>query len=295
VKAGLANALSAADGVTLLAPTNDAFAQLNPTVVNSLTVAQLGDILKYHVLGSRLSSINLASHGHSWQSMQGAGVKITGGAAGNVIVDFAGVTVSMSDIQCSNGVVHVINRVLLPPAGQTVAQVVASDPALSTLASVIKASDLAMSAAFSGFNVPTTLFAPTNDALGKLPSTVVQRLLSAEYAGFLVQVLMFHSVSQNITSSDLADRAVVPSRARIDSQVLNHNVFLPPGFKSAAAYIDSATIVATNIPASNGIIHKVDSLLVPSGLTLPLNVVEQAVTINALSTLGMICCELVDV
>jgi transforming growth factor-beta-induced protein len=125
--------LKSAGRFTLFAPTNDAFALLNPSIVAALTPAQLTNILLYHVLPSRVSSINLGSLKRSWPTVQGASLTVVSGPAGSVVVDFGRVTVSIRDIQCTNGVVHVIDRVLLPPASPTIAQLVKSDTDLSTL------------------------------------------------------------------------------------------------------------------------------------------------------------------
>lgn len=135
----------------------------------------------------------------------------------------------------------------------------------------------------NGFTNPTTLFAPTNAALSVLPTSVVQRLTSAQYKGLLDSVLLYHTLSQTVRSTDLVDHATVGtnSGARLTT-------FVPPGFLTAKAYIDQAAVVQADIGASNGIVHKVNQLLLPSGAALPLNLVEQAQSIGALSTLGML-------
>jgi transforming growth factor-beta-induced protein len=115
VKAGLAGALSGAGPFTVFAPTNDAFLLLNQTLVSELNADELGGILKYHVLADRITSINLASLGRSWTTLQGAAVSVSSGPAAAVQVDFADVSLVVRDVECSNGVVHVIDRVLSPP------------------------------------------------------------------------------------------------------------------------------------------------------------------------------------
>jgi uncharacterized surface protein with fasciclin (FAS1) repeats len=129
----LTSVLKSAGSFTLFAPTNEAIAMLNPTVVASLTPAHLTSILLYHVLPNRVSSINLGNLARSWTTVQGASVTVVSGPAGSVVVDFGRVTVSIRDIQCTNGVVHVIDRVLLPPASPTIAQLLKTDADLSTL------------------------------------------------------------------------------------------------------------------------------------------------------------------
>lgn len=137
-------------------------------------------------------------------------------------------------------------------------------------------SDVGASPLLSGFSNPTTLFAPTNAALNALPTSVVNRLTSPAYKGLLDAVLLYHTLPQSLRSTDLVDHATV----------MGKTVFVPPGFLTAKAYIDQGAVVAANVPAANGIVHKVDQLLLPSGAMLPLNVVEQAQSVAALSTLG---------
>jgi uncharacterized surface protein with fasciclin (FAS1) repeats len=152
---------------------------------------------------------------------------------------------------------------------------------LSSSAAVVAASDLASGPALTNFIRPTTLFAPTNAALAALPASVVQRLLSPQYKGLLDFVLSYHTVAQTIRSTDLVDHAQVSSAVGATL-----SVFVPPGFAKAAAYIDQAAVVQADVGAANGIVHKVNQLLLPSGVELPLNIVEQASSIGALSTLG---------
>lgn len=120
---------------TVLAPTNDAFALLPNSVLTNVNL--VGTVLDYHILPIRLSSQNLASLLRSWSTKLGPAVTVVAGPAGSLRVDFATVNVTMRDIQCTDGVVHVIDRVLLPPSNPTIQQKAVADADLSTLGMVV--------------------------------------------------------------------------------------------------------------------------------------------------------------
>jgi uncharacterized surface protein with fasciclin (FAS1) repeats len=116
--AGLADVLTGAGPFTVFAPTDAAFAKLPPGTVESLLAnpSQLAEILKYHVVATRVPSAGIVQAGATRpQTVQGSrlNVRVEGG---RVLVD--GATVVAADIQASNGVIHVIDAVILPPSGR---------------------------------------------------------------------------------------------------------------------------------------------------------------------------------
>jgi uncharacterized surface protein with fasciclin (FAS1) repeats len=116
--AGLADVLTGAGPFTVFAPTDAAFAKLPPGTVEALLAnpAQLAEVRKYHVVGVRLPSAGIVQWGTTRPStVQGSrlNVRVEGG---RVLVD--GATVVAADVQASNGVIHVIDTVILPPSGR---------------------------------------------------------------------------------------------------------------------------------------------------------------------------------
>merc|ERR1711939_62150 len=109
-----------------------------------------------------------------------------------------------ADNLASNGVAHIIDGVMLPPATlgadkPNIVELAQSVDDLSTLVTAVVAADLAETLSSPG---PFTVFAPTNDAFGALPAGTVDTLLKPENKGQLVDVLMFHIVPAKILSTD---------------------------------------------------------------------------------------------
>merc|ERR1712038_1270527 len=133
-------------------------------------------------------------------------------------------TVLLADNLASNGVIHVIDGVLIPPAMSleadlpNVAELVGSCPNLTTLSAAVLAGDIAecLGSAEKG---PWTLFAPNNDAFGTLPSGTVDTLLKPENKDQLVSILKYHVLNANVKSTDLAAEQTVTT-------VEGHSVFV---------------------------------------------------------------------
>ena len=113
--AGLVETLQSAGPFTVFAPTNEAFAALPKGTLESLlkpeNKAKLVSILTYHVVGAKVMSTDL-SNGQKAKTVQGESIKVTIGDGGVMIND---AKVVAADVAASNGVVHVIDKVILPP------------------------------------------------------------------------------------------------------------------------------------------------------------------------------------
>ncbi|MFT6338009.1 MAG: putative surface protein with fasciclin (FAS1) repeats, partial [Halioglobus sp.] len=159
IAADLAETLSGDGPFTLFAPTDDAFAALPPGTVEALLEDPSGaltDILLYHAVGAEAFAADL-SDGQMITTINGKDVTVTINMDG-VFINDAQVTVA--DLDADNGVVHVINAVLLPPSN-TVVDIVVNSPDHNTLEAAVIAADLAETLSGDG---PFTLFAPTDDA-----------------------------------------------------------------------------------------------------------------------------------
>merc|ERR1712166_1691030 len=111
--------------------------------------------------------------------------------------------VVMADVMATNGVVHVVDGVLLPPAdGPTmnIVELAQATESLSTLVAAVVAGDLVATLSSAG---PFTVFAPTNDAFGALPAGTLDTLLKPENKATLVDILTFHVLPAQVLSTDL--------------------------------------------------------------------------------------------
>lgn len=254
----LAAALAAADLVeavkgpgpfTVFAPTDEAFAKLPKGTVETLlkpeNKAKLAAILTYHVVPGKVMAKDVVNvKGAKSLNGQRIDVNVSGS---NVSVD--GAKVVKTDIACSNGVIHVIDSVILPADGNipTVAEKAGT---FKTLLAAAKAAGLVD--ALSG-DKALTVFAPTDEAFAALPKGTVEDLLKPENKGKLASILTYHVVEGRVYSED-----VVAAKAAKTLQGGTVTVSLKDG-----VYIDNAKVIKTDIDASNGVIHVINKVLMP--------------------------------
>ena len=260
IKADLAATLEGTGPFTVFAPTNDAFAAsgITSAVVGSLTPDQLKKILLYHTLGSKVMAANVpAGPNASVTTAGGDSIFVTNNANG-VFVN--GIKVASADIAASNGVIHTLPRVLLPPAGNLV-QVASADTTFSYLvAAVVRASTGAanVAAVLSANNI-LTVFAPTNNAFRAAGFATINAINAAD-PNVLIGILTYHVVPGRVFSSDLVNGAQ-PGTANGKKVTI--------GITEAGATVKGNTntaasnIIAANIMATNGVIHVIDRVLLP--------------------------------
>jgi uncharacterized surface protein with fasciclin (FAS1) repeats len=277
VAGDLADTLSSPGPFTVFAPTNDAFAALPSGVVDSLmkpeNKAQLVDILTYHVVPAQVLSKDLAPF-QAVKTVEGNLLHIQkwGGKVqvGPSLKSTDLKKVTAADNLASNGVAHIIDGVLLPPAAPTppapkaknIVELAQSVPSLSTLVTAVVAGDLAGTLSSPG---PFTVFAPTNDAFGKLPKGTVDTLLNPLYKATLVDILTYHVLPSQVLSTDLKSFQRVKT---VEGK--NLNVYRSTRAKSVllCGHCDGKTfqrVTAADNKASNGVVHIIDGVLsVPS-------------------------------
>jgi len=249
--AGLVETLQGDGPFTVFAPTNDAFAKLPegtiPTLLKPENKDQLTSILTYHVAPAKVMAADVVKLKFApTVNGQKAPVTVADGA-----VKIGDATVVKTDIVCDNGVIHVIDAVLLPESKNLV-EVAAGAGSFETLIAAAKAAGLAGALTGDG---PLTVFAPTDDAFAKLPEGTVATLLKPENKETLVAILKNHVVAGAVYS----DAALKAGEAT----TLGGGT-LPIAVKNGAAYVGVAKLVKTDVPASNGVIHVIDTVLVPT-------------------------------
>jgi uncharacterized surface protein with fasciclin (FAS1) repeats len=251
VAAGLIETLQGPGPFTVFAPTDAAFAALPAGTVETLLQdpsGELRNILLYHVVGGNVLSSSL-SDGMVAPTVLGEEVTVTINGQG-VFINDARVTVV--DIETGNGVVHVIDAVLLPPVPlpATVAEIIAGSPDHETLTAAVIAADLLETLQGEG---PFTVFAPTDAAFAALPEGTVESLLD-DPSGALTDILLYHVVGARALSTDLSDGQEITT-------VYGDNITVT--LNSEGVFINGARVTAADLEAENGVVHVIDAVLVP--------------------------------
>ena len=206
---------------------------------------ELTNILLYHVVSGKAMYGDL-SDGMMIETLQGEEVKVTINNDG-VFINDAKVTVA--DIEADNGVVHVIDAVLIPPTN-TVVDVVVNSPDHTTLEAAVIAAGLADDLSGEG---PFTVFAPTDAAFAALPEGTIDALLS-DPEGELTKILLYHVVSGKAISGDLSDGMMIETLQGKEVKVTINN---------DGVFINDAKVVVADIEAGNGVVHVIDAVLIP--------------------------------
>ena len=258
--AGLAETLSGPGPFTVFAPTNDAFAALLGEL--GLTKEQLladkpllGAVLTYHVVAAEVAR-SAVPLGEAITTVQGGIFKVDAVGSDLVITDGRNRTskVTATDLEARNGVIHVIDKVLLP-ADKNIVQTAQSLPDFSILVEAVEAANLQGALSAAG---PLTVFAPTNAAFASLLAElgVSKEALLANTA-LLTQVLTYHVVDGRVLKADVP---VGPTITTLQGETFSVDSTLAITDRR----IRKAAIVATDVLASNGVIHVIDKVILPA-------------------------------
>jgi len=251
IAADLAGTLAGEGPFTVFAPTNAAFAALPAGTLDALLadIPALTEILLYHVVSGSVDAATVVGLSMA-TTLEGSHIEIEV-VNGEVILNGT-IKVTMTDIPASNGIIHVIDGVLLPPEEPlgTITDIVVAGEDFSTLEAAVIAADLAGTLAGEG---PFTVFAPTNAAFDALPAGTLDALLADIPA--LTDILLYHVVSGSVDAATVVGltTATTVQTSAISIEVVNGEVILNGTVK----------VTMTDIPASNGIIHVIDGVLIP--------------------------------
>lgn len=285
--AGLVDALNGDGPFTVFAPTDAAIVALTEvleiTAEELLALPNLGDILQYHVVAASAFSTDL-SDGQMIGTLQGSDVTVTMNMDG-VFINEAMVTVA--DIAADNGVVHVIDAVLLPPApvSNTVVDIIVNSEDHTVLEAAVLAADLAGALSAEG---PFTVFAPTDAAFTALMEALevsAEELLAFEG---LTDVLLYHVVGAQALAADLSDGQEITT-------LLDQDVTIT--INGMGVFVNQAMVTVADIMADNGVVHVIDAVLLPElDENLPETVVDIIVAseVHTLLEAAVVAAGLVD-
>jgi uncharacterized surface protein with fasciclin (FAS1) repeats len=256
-RTGLVSVLEGPGPFTVFAPNNAAFTA-SGVDLDALTDAQLSEVLLYHVLGAKVSAGDIqegqtyvttaanTAPGDNQLSLlvekTGAAVKLNGS-----------VNVSTADVDATNGVIHIIDNVILPL--DVVGHAIANSN-FTELVGALGAASGDLVATLQGPG-PFTVFAPLNSAFDAISETV--DMLDADQ---LSRVLLYHVASGNVRSTDLSDGQVVDS--------LNDGLTFTVNIDGSVTITDVnggvSTVVLTDVQGTNGVIHVLDTVIIPNNL-----------------------------
>jgi uncharacterized surface protein with fasciclin (FAS1) repeats len=202
---------------------------------------------------------------------------------GKVYINDAMVTVA--DIEAGNGVVHVINAVLLPPAPmpETVVDIIVNSDVHNTLEAAVIAAELADDLSGEG---PFTVFAPTDDAFAALPEGTVEALLE-DPTGDLAQILLYHVAG--------AKKHLQETYMMVQMIMTLNGAEVTVSIMDGKVYINDAMVTVADIEAGNGVVHVINAVLLPP-VPMPETVVDIIVNSDVHNTLeaAVIAAELAD-
>jgi len=255
--ADLVSTLNSTGPFTVFAPTNDAFkalpfkgAELKYLLSNK---NKLTEVLEYHVASGDVMSGDL-KNAEKIKMLMGGSVTVTI-ADGTVTINDA--KVKTANVKASNGVVHIIDKVLIP-ANFTAPNIpeLATSAKLTLLVQAVTAAKLGAKLSEG----PLTVFAPTDDAFKALGDNVLKKLLVPANIKSLQQLLEYHVVSGEVVSSELKNGEQVPT---LEGQKVNITI------KDSKVQVNKASVKTADVFAINGVVHVIDAVLMPPGFVIP--------------------------
>ena len=266
-EAGLVEALQGDGPFTVFAPTNEAFGNLlealDITAADLLAHPQLGEVLLYHVVSGSVMSTDLED-GMSAATLSGESITVD--LSDGVKINSSNVTTA--DVEATNGVIHIIDAVLVPssfvlspepeeemaeetPAiPETVVDIALSSGDFSILVAALQRADLVGALQGEG---PFTVFAPTNAAFEELLAALNISASDLLNQPDLAKVLLYHVVPANVMSTDLSNGMMA---ATLNGEEIT--IDLSDGVK-----INTSQVIAADIVAGNGVVHVIDEVLIP--------------------------------
>jgi transforming growth factor-beta-induced protein len=253
-KAGLIETLSSEGPFTVFAPTNDAFAallaELGITAEELLASPDLGSILTYHVIAGKVTAADVVKLDKA-TTVNGKDITIEV-VEGNVILN-GSIKVIITDIMASNGVIHVIDGVLLPPADPklSIVDIALSNPDFSTLVAALQKAELVEALSAEG---PFTVFAPNNAAFEKLADSLNVEVADLLELPNLADILLYHVAKGAVKAEKAVELGSIETLQGASVHVSKSH---------GSVFVNHSKVIAADIEASNGVIHVIDMVLIP--------------------------------
>ena len=240
---------------TVFAPTDEAFAKLPPETLASLLEPAgretLKSILTAHVVKgtTSLGDLQRPAEGKPLKTLEGTTFRLVGDGLQPM---FGNAQVIVPNVRASNGIVHVINEVLMPgPKQENIVELAKSAGSFNTLLAALTAADLA--SVFTG-ETPYTVLAPTDEAFSKVPKATLESLLLPENKETLVRILKYHVIAGSVSAKD----AIGASKAKtLEGSPVSFEL------RDGMLSVNDAKVVKNDLSASNGVIHVIDNVLIP--------------------------------
>jgi transforming growth factor-beta-induced protein len=248
--AGLVETLQGTGPFTVFAPSDAAFAAIQSDVDNLLkpeNKEQLTKVLKCHVVSGKILSKDL-KEGLTLTTLDGEKLNVSIMGDGKIMV--GDVHVTTADIMTTNGVIHVVDKVILPKMAHKLNILTIASANAKTLSAAISAAGLSETLQGDG---PFTVFAPTDSAFAAIQKDV-DKLLKPENKATLAKVLTYHVVSGKMVAADLKDGQELTT---VEGSKLKVSI------KNGVVMVGNARVTATDVDASNGVIHVIDKVLMP--------------------------------
>jgi len=279
VYAGLTEALSSSteNGLTVFAPTNEAFGDLLEKLgvdsIENVPKEDVADILQYHVLAKEVFRNNLEDG--SVEALNGKTIDVDVHGFQREVLLNEDTRVTVFDVEASNGVIHVIDSVLQPLGN--IVEVASSLPDFSILVQAVVYADLTETLSSSTEN-GLTVFAPTNDAFGDLLKKLGVDSIEEVPKVDVANILTYHVLGEEVFRHDLEDGSV----ETLNGQDIDVNAW-GWGYWRYASLNEDTMVTGFDVKATNGVIHVIDTVLAPPG---PLgNIVEVASSYSDFSIL----------
>ncbi len=246
-EAGLVDALNQPGPLTVFAPTDEAFAKVDADTLQALKSdkALLTKVLTYHVVSGKYKAEKVIKKSEL-TTLAEIPVPISTNAEG---VYIGGAKVVQADVAASNGVVHVIDTVLIPAAEKNLVETAIDAGQFTTLATLLTKADLVDTLTGKG---PFTVFAPTDEAFKAVPQETLDAL--AANPGQLRAVLLYHVVPGKVT----AEKVVTLNSAETAQ---GSDVTIKSSYGNVM--INDARVVEADVMAGNGVIHVIDKVILP--------------------------------
>jgi transforming growth factor-beta-induced protein len=253
-KAGLVSALEGPGPFTVFAPTNDAFnalfTDLGVTGLNDLSAETLTPILLNHVISGNIKAADITTGYAATLNNTAPGqnlVKVFIEKGSDVKVD--GSKVIIADVIASNGVIHAIDKVILPASVVTHA---INNPNFSILVQAVVKAGLVDALSASG---PFTVFAPTNEAFNDLFGALGVSGISELSAEQLTPILLYHVVPGNVLAAQVTNGDVPTLKEGSTISIIANGM----GVKLN----NTSNVIATDVQGTNGVIHAIDAVILP--------------------------------